>query len=259
MKTGRAEKWAARVFRWEEANSESYRFVDWEDFRQEFKQEFCPAHTDVAAVNRLESVSYFQNKRSVDEYLDEFLDLIAKAGYTDNKTIVVKFRRGLDPRTQDAIATMTSGRPSDEIPTHWYNAARTLDQNRATNEAFRSSYRVPTSNSIPIQTRQPVPGISRFPINAHFRPSPGNPIPMDVDAARKRAAALISCYRCGKAGHKVPDCPLRFDVRTFTLDELQSLLESKMAELDVVAAEDDHEVTVEEDKPKVQDFADSNE
>jgi hypothetical protein len=32
-----------------------------------------------------------------------------------------------------------------------------------------------------------------------------------------------------------------------------------MAELDVVAAEDDHEVTVEEDNPKVQDFLSSNE
>ena len=257
MKAGRAAKWAARVFRWEEENPESYRFVDWEDFRHGFKEEFCPAHTDMAAINRLESITYFQNKRSVDEYLDEFLDLISEAGYTDNKTVVVKFRRGLDPRIQDAIATMTSGRPSDEIPSHWYSAARTLDQNRATNEAFRASYRVPNSNPISVQTRQPVPGISRFPVNAHFRPSPGNPVPMDVDAARKKATATISCYRCGKLGHKAPDCNLRFDVRTCTVDELQSFLEDRLAALDVIPAEDD--ATVEEDKPKVQDFADSNE
>src|SRR6202789_1442450 len=122
MKSGRAAKWAARVFRWEEENSELYRFCDWEHFRREFKEEFCPAHTDIAAINRLESVAYFQNKRSINEYLDEFMDLVTEAGYTDNKTIVVKFRRGLDPHIQDAIATMTSGRPSDEIPSLWYNA-----------------------------------------------------------------------------------------------------------------------------------------
>ena len=108
---------------------ELYRFHDWEHFCREFKEEFCPAHTDIAAINRLESVAYFQNKRSIDEYLDKFMDLVTEAGYTDNKTIVVKFRRGLDPRIQDAIATMPSGRPSNKIPSLWYNAARTLDQN----------------------------------------------------------------------------------------------------------------------------------
>ena len=132
---------------------ELYRFRDWEHFRQGFREEFCPAHTNIAAINHLESVAYFQNKRSVDEYLDKFMDLVTEAGYTDNKTIVVKFCRGLDPHIQDAIATMTSGRPSDKIPSLWYNAARTLDQNRATNDAFRSSYRLPNSGYIPTQAR----------------------------------------------------------------------------------------------------------
>ena len=79
---------------------------------------------------------------------------------------------------------------------------------------------------------------------------------MDIDAAQKKATATISCYRCGKLGHKAPDCNLHFDIRTCTVDELQSFLEDRLAELDVVPAEDD--ATVEDDKPKVQDFADSN-
>ena len=74
---------------------------------------------------------------------------------------------------------------------------------------------------------------------------------------RKWTAGIISCYQCGKLGHKAPDCNLRFDVQSCTVDELQSFLEDRLAELDVVAAEDD--ATVEEDRPKVQDFADSNE
>jgi Retrotransposon gag protein len=115
MKTGKAEKWAARVFYWEKENLESYRFVDWEDFCQEFKEEFCPTHTDIAAITCLESTSYFQNKHFIDEYLDKFLDLVFEAGYTDNRTIVVKFHRGLDPCIQDAVTTMTSRHPSDRI------------------------------------------------------------------------------------------------------------------------------------------------
>src|SRR5271155_2089886 len=126
MKTGRAALWAARIFRWEEENLNSLKFANWNAFRNQFREEFCPVHTDQTAINRLESVAYFQNKRSVDDYLDEFLDLISEAGYTDPKAIVVKFHRGLEPQIQDAIATMTSRRPSDMIPSEWYKAPKQL-------------------------------------------------------------------------------------------------------------------------------------
>jgi len=131
MKAGRAAKWSARIFQWEEQpeNVGYHKFVDWEDFLDEFKREFCPVYADSVAINQLESIAYFQKSRSVDEYLDEFQDLITKAGYSNLKTIVVKFRRGLDTQIQNAIATMPSGRPSDMVPTDWYTAARTIDQN----------------------------------------------------------------------------------------------------------------------------------
>ena len=63
----------------------------------------------MAAINVLESTSYFQESRSVDNYLDEFIDLITEAGYTDPKIVVVKFRRGLKPEIQNAIAMMAYG------------------------------------------------------------------------------------------------------------------------------------------------------
>jgi len=81
----------------------------------------------------------------MDEYLNEFQDLITEANYSDLKTIVVKFYQGLDTQIQNAIATMPSGCPwffvvdffilMWMVPTDWYTAARTIDQNRATNEA----------------------------------------------------------------------------------------------------------------------------
>lgn len=258
MKSGRAALWSARIFRWEEDNPGVRKFLNWEEFRQTFKGEFCPAYSDQAAINRLETMSYFQNKRSVDAYLDEFQDLITEAGYTDPKTIVVKFRRGLDPRIQDAIATMASGRPSDIIPAQWYDAARIIDQNRATNEAFRSSYRAPTSVQSHPQPRQAVPGILRpLPTHTHVNPSPGYPVPMDVDAARKKTSLPITCYRCGEPGHKAPDCKLRFDVRALSVNELQTYLEDKMTALD--ATPEQEEVDVEEEKVVQQDFVKSNE
>jgi len=47
-------------------------------------------------MNVLETTSYFQGRWSVDNYLDQFKDLIEDSGYSDPKTIVVKFCRGLN-------------------------------------------------------------------------------------------------------------------------------------------------------------------
>ena len=109
-------------------NPESTRFLDWSDFRDDFKKEFCPANVDSVAINRLESTGYFQKTRSLEEYVDEFQDLITDSGYTDPKTIVVKFRRGLNAQIQNSIATMASGRPSNTDPTGWYRMAWTIDE-----------------------------------------------------------------------------------------------------------------------------------
>ena len=256
MKTGRASKWTARIFRWEQQpeNSTSTRFLDWNDFRDEFKKEFCPAHEDAVALNRLESSAYYQRNRSLDDYLDEFLDLVADSGYTDPKTIVVKFRRGLNSQIQNAVATMASGRPSDTQPDEWYNMARTVDQNRATNEAFSSSSR----NMAPIPSR-PV-GTSTIRLapptqrHAHTVPTPGNPVPMDVDLLRKKTSLPSSCFRCGKTGHFGRDCPDRFDVRTLSLDELQEILENRLAQLDVAPPELNDPIGPIEEKSDQEDF-----
>ena len=85
----------------------------------------------------LEGNTYFQGTRNVDDYLDEFRDLISESGYTSPKTIVVKFRRGLNLKIGDVVATMAADRPDDLDPEGWYEAAVRIDQNQAMNAAFR--------------------------------------------------------------------------------------------------------------------------
>ena len=246
MKSGRAAKWAARVFKWEEDNAGNHKFLDWDDFKSEFRKEFCPANSDAAAINKLESTAYYQRTRSVDDYLDEFLDLIAESGYEDPKTLVVKFRRGLDPQIQNAVATMSHGRPSDTAPTAWYEAARNIDQNRASNEAFRSAHR--THTPLPSHPRPPIQLSPRAPTvtQAHVKPTPGHPVPMDIDASRRKAPTSPTCYRCGNVGHKVPDCPRQFDIRVWSTEDLEAELQARLARRDIVPPEDCPSIAEEE-------------
>jgi hypothetical protein len=253
MKTGRANRWATREFE-QEAKAGQLRFIDWLDFEEEFRKDFMPLDSESAAINVLETTAYFQGKRTVDDYLDQFRDLIYDSGYTDPKTVVVKFRRGLDRRISTALAGMTYGRPSDTDPEAWFRLAVRMDQNRAADEAFHVSHRqpyVPTpAASRPLAMSRPVPTppAARF---AHSNPSPGNPVPMDIDAARKTKAAPDTCRRCGKTGHWAKDCDLRFDVRYMDTDELERELENKFAAKDVAPAEPPVE---EEEELSVEDF-----
>jgi hypothetical protein len=170
---------------------------------------------DALAINRLESTAYHQKARPLDDYINEFQDLITESGYMDPKTIVVKFRRGLNIQIQNAVATMASGRPSDTNNTRWYEMACTVDQNRATNEAFQSAYRnplAPVGRSASIFPARPALSLP----NAHLVPTPGNPIPMDIDLARRRALPSVLCVRCGKPGQLSKECPNPFDVWTLS-------------------------------------------
>jgi hypothetical protein len=51
---------------------------------------------------------------------------------------------------------------------------------------------------------------------------------MDIDAQCARQAPL-TCHRCGGPGHFAWDYPTRFDVRLFSQDDRDDLLESLLA------------------------------
>jgi len=89
-------------------------------------------------------------------------------------------------------------------------------------------------------------------VNHQHSPTPGNPVLMDIDASWKTQPLSFSCYQCGKAGHKVPDCPTRFNIRELSIDDLQTYLEDHLAELDAKHQEPAAEV-------EEQDFSRCNE
>jgi hypothetical protein len=146
------------------------------------------------ALMRLESDRYYQGKRNVEAYIDEFKDLVDLSGYTDPIAIVLKFRRGLNPTTQDRIAESGTDRPGDTDFNGWFKAARRLDLNRLANEAFHLASRRPPTHSASTPTTYAPPPCTPFSfVRSHpptatipaamHTPSRALPpgIPMDVD------------------------------------------------------------------------------
>jgi hypothetical protein len=98
-------------------------FTSWREFTEEFAVMFCPENKATMALMQLESDRYFQAKRNVEAYIDEFKDLVDLSGYTDPIAIVLKFCQGLNPMTQDRIAESGIDRPSDMDFDGWFKAA----------------------------------------------------------------------------------------------------------------------------------------
>ena len=182
----------------------------------------------------------------MDEYIDEFEELIRKSGYRDDKVKVIKFRKGLNSRIQNAIAESGDNRPDDDKPEAWYRATHRLDQNRQANDAFKGSFapRVAASNpsnpkpstgksffSFPTPSKAPAPTPRPLP--------PG--VPMEIDASKSKPTPQ-TCYRCGNPDHFSRNCPKRYDVRYMLADEKREWVQNLLAAEDAVT----DEVTVEE-------------
>jgi hypothetical protein len=148
FKGGRVASFAERILR-QELQSGKMCFAYWHDFTEEFAVTFCPENEATTALMRLESDRYYQGKRNVEAYIDEFKDLVDLSGYTDPITIVLKFRRGLSPTTQVRIAESGTDRTGDTDFNGWFRTARCLDLNRLANEAFHLASRRPPTHSAP--------------------------------------------------------------------------------------------------------------
>ena len=84
-------------------------YSEWSEFRSTFISEFCPKNETQMALAKLETAAYFQNRQSVDKYIDKFHNLIDTAGYQEGLAVVIKFRRGLQRDIQDQIAQLPYG------------------------------------------------------------------------------------------------------------------------------------------------------
>jgi hypothetical protein len=198
----------------------------------------------MAALIKLKSTCYYQG-RKVDDYIDEFLELIDEAGYTNGLSIVMKFRRGLDRDIQDWIAELVQGRPEDDDLEGWYSAACMFNANWTANQAFHGTQHamVPSLNVQPTfptlrttflvqpMTPMPTPCTSQYPrVPVH---ASNVPTPMDINATRRQNAILMLCRCCGEPGHFVRECPKAYDVRYMFSDEREDWIECLLGSVSI--------------------------
>ena len=90
--------------------------MDWNAFETDFVDIFCPKNEQLLALTRLEGMSWYQGKDSVEEYIDQFVELIDLAEYHDSKMTMIKFHKGLEPGMQTRVALLGSSAPDFNDP-----------------------------------------------------------------------------------------------------------------------------------------------
>jgi hypothetical protein len=113
FKKDHAATWADHMLRWAERHGCPHH-ATWDAFIKDYISHFCPLNERTTALMKLETKQYYQNKCDVEEYIDEFEELIDMSQYKDGLAIVLKFRHGLNATIQDKIAELGTNRPSDE-------------------------------------------------------------------------------------------------------------------------------------------------
>ena len=97
-------------------------FRNWTAFSEMFTELFFPKNKQLAALTRLEEMSWYQAKDLVKDYIDWFQELINIAEYDDDKTIVIKFHKGLNPAIQNKVALTRDNALDFDDPEGWYEA-----------------------------------------------------------------------------------------------------------------------------------------
>ncbi|ESK82089.1 hypothetical protein Moror_3518 [Moniliophthora roreri MCA 2997] len=160
--------------------------VTWAEFLDNFRTSFEPLDPALKAQLKLKDL---RMKERADEYTYQFTYLAKQTGYNDAAQIVA-FKRGL-PRSL-ALKIMT--RPEGALTTikDWMNAAILFDESYKQALEYRKTWDDKHGGKKPQRS---------------FRKKEDVAIKQITEIDRKEYMSKGLCFRCGRPGHRIKDCP----------------------------------------------------
>jgi hypothetical protein len=100
-----AATWANSTLHWVEHHG-CQCHMTWAKFIKDYISHFCPLNERTTVMIKLETRQYYQNKHDVEEYINEFEELVDMFQYKDSLTIVLKSCCGLNTMIQDKVVEL---------------------------------------------------------------------------------------------------------------------------------------------------------
>ncbi|KAI3614386.1 hypothetical protein WG66_000308 [Moniliophthora roreri] len=160
--------------------------VTWSEFLDDFRTSFEPLDPALKAQLELKDLKM---KERADEYTYQFTYLAKQTGYNDAAQIVA-FKRGLPKSLVFKIMTRPEGAPS--TIKEWMNAAIIFDESYKQALEYGKTWDDEHGGKKPQRS---------------FRKKEEVAIKQITEIDRKEYMVKGLCFRCGKAGHRIRDCP----------------------------------------------------
>ncbi|KAL5521268.1 hypothetical protein ACEPAG_9191 [Sanghuangporus baumii] len=259
LKSGSASTWAENYVEWA-SQSGSLTITDtWAAFLDKLNISFEDPNRHQKAFDKLDKMR--QGEQEADKFLNDFDIERVRAGLTKSEhdgTLIAKLMKALNSavvkgvmRTDPAPTTYAQWRKravtvdNVERQIKYVHAQRRGQQHLATLPARQQAFARPYAQAPqqPARPMAPFPQVDRRDATGVTYRGLGQPMDIAMNQARARRA----CYKCGKVGHFIRDCPrgreairsiiaaLKPEDRLAFLEELGNAKESDFDSVDVRA------------------------